>query len=280
MSFATRDPEAVAPELVLGMPAGLRDALGRLGAGPVVGWREAERVYLRCDGASGGLFARYSPAARDAATFEHEAAVRRVVGGDPLLRTPAVVAGGPGWLVERHVAAEPLRGPDAIARAVEAAERIATISLPRNGVRPARPALARRIAAAGRSPLPARDLVRARAVLAAPGLPNTGSHGDFHPGNLLLSGDALWVVDWERVGTRPWGYDLMRLHATVERDEDREDLLARAIALAGPRSDALLRLAYALLVRTIADKLLGRNSFDRDPLGAERLLGLLPRFRP
>jgi hypothetical protein len=280
MTFATREPEAVAPELVRGMPVGLRDALAGLGAGPAAGWREAERVYLRCDGASGGLFARYSPAARDAATFEHEAAVRRIVGVDPLLRTPAIVAGGPGWLVERHVAAEPLRGPDAIARAVEAAERIATISLPRNGVRPARPALARRIAAAARSPLPAGDLLRARAVLAAPGLPHAGSHGDFHPGNLLLSGDTLWVVDWERAGLRPWGYDLMRLHATVERDEDREDLLARAIALAGPRSDALLRLAYALLVRTIADKLLGGNSFDRDPLGAERLLALLPRFRP
>jgi thiamine kinase-like enzyme len=103
-------------------------------------------------------------------------------------------------------------------------------------------------------------------------------HGDFHPGNVLISADAAWVVDWELCSHGPAASDLLHFGSTVESAEDRERLLEAAIELAGDRSEAQ-RLAYAVLVRATAAKLSAAQPFDRDPEGAERLLALLPAAR-
>ncbi len=262
------------------MPAGLAAALDDLGAVLVGGWQEGSRVYLRARSGEEPLFARHSRAASDDAVLRHEVEVRTRIARDTVLRSPPILALGPGWHVEREIAAEPLEGPEAVDLAVEAAERIARLRLPvSDAPRATGGSLLGRIAAVHRSPLPLTDVVRARIALASPGLPLGGSHGDFHADNILLAEGAVWIVDWERSGRRPWGYDLMRLHATLRHDDDRERLLECALDLAGPRRRQLLRLAHALLVRTIADRLLGANSFDRDPYEARRLLDLLPRFR-
>jgi hypothetical protein len=273
--------ERLAPEAFrAALPAGLAAALAGLGAEAEQGWREADRLYGTAASPDGPLFVRLSRSPDDVAVFAHEARVHRLVGADGALRSPPVLAEGPGWLVLRRIGSEPFAGAEAVALAVEAAMRIPALELPVAPPGPnGRPPLVRRLTAVVRSPVPLRDLVRARRLLSDPGLPDAGSHGDYHPGNLLLSEGTLWVVDWELTGSRPWGYDLMRLHATVERDEDREEILARALELAGPRRDALLRLAYALAVKTIADKLHGDRSFDRDEAGASRLLALLPELR-
>ena len=108
-------------------------------------------------------------------------------------------------------------------------------------------------------------------------LPLVTTHGDFHPGNVLISSGAAWVVDWELSGHGPAGFDLLLFGSTVE-SEDRERLLEAAVELAGDRREAQ-RLAYAVLVRAAAAKLSSAQPFDRDPEGAKRLLALLPAAR-
>lgn len=35
------------------------------------------------------------------------------------------------------------------------------------------------------------------------------AHGDFQPGNILLAGEQVWLIDWEYAGRRQAGYDLL-----------------------------------------------------------------------
>jgi hypothetical protein len=131
-----------------------------------------------------------------------------------------------------------------------------------------------------RGGVPLGDLRASRRTLAEPGLPLVTSHGDFHRGNVLVSGGAAWVVDWELSGRRPAGYDLMQFWATLDLPEDRERLFETTVMSVGSAHRAeLLRLRHALLVRTIAAKLSSRMNFDRDPAGAHDLLTLLPAVR-
>jgi aminoglycoside phosphotransferase (APT) family kinase protein len=109
-------------------------------------------------------------------------------------------------------------------------------------------------------------------------LASVTTHGDFHQGNVLISGGAAWVVDWELSGHGPAGSDLLLFASTVNSPEDRKGLLEAAAELAGDRGEAL-RLAYAVLVRATAAKLSAAQPFDRDPEGAKRLLALLPAAR-
>jgi streptomycin 6-kinase len=131
-----------------------------------------------------------------------------------------------------------------------------------------------------RSRLPTVDVIRARRLLARTALPLATSHGDFHGGNVLFDGEATWVVDWELCGRRPIGYDLMQLWADFADERDRTRLFAGAAEIAGGAwIDELRRLRYALLVITIANKLTSERPFDRDPVGADALLRLLPEAR-
>jgi hypothetical protein len=229
------------------------------------------------------LFARFSGDSGDEPVLAYEAEVRAVLAGPGPLRAPPVLARGRSWLLERGVAAEPLRGREAIEVVVRAAAELAGARLPERPW-PARrerrtTALARRARLAA-SPLPLRDLAHGRRILASSPLPPVTSHGDFHTGNILFSEGVPWIVDWELADRRPAGFDLMTLWPTLDDAGDRERLWRAALDLVGEaNSRELARLRYALCVRVIAGKLAPRHGFNSDPQGARRLLELLPELR-
>jgi hypothetical protein len=264
-------------EILKAAPPGLREALAARGGRVEKAWREGPRAYLPVDSPDGPLFARYSTAVEDVAALDYEAHVRALVGESGPLRSPAVVEQGAGWLLERRVV--PTEEPVDVV--VAAAAEIAALRLPpapasssgRRGLEP----LLRRLRLLGRPRL-AVELVRARRLQARSKLPEVTTHGDFHPGNVLLADGAAWVVDWELAGRGPAGLDLMRYWATLERPDDRERLFAASVELVGEELE-LARLRYAVAVVTAADKLSHPRSLNRDPTGAAALLLLLPELR-
>ena len=259
------------------IPPGLAEALERRGAKVERGWWEGARSYLFAGSPEGRLFGRASRDPADAAMLEHEVAVREIVGVQGPLRAPPVLESGPDWLLE--IAIEPKRfgGQAHVDLVTAAAEQLQALDLPELPARPRRGSFRARLRMLV-SPLPVADLRRARRVLAESRLLSVTTHGDFHPGNVLISGGAAWVVDWELCGHGPTGSDLLHFASTVESGEDRERLLEAAVELADDRDEAL-RLAYAVLVRATAAKLSAAQPFDRDPEGAKRLLALLPDAR-
>jgi Phosphotransferase enzyme family len=262
-------------ELPSDAPAGLRAALD--GAALTGFWREGARAYGR---AEGDRFVRWSTDPADRVVLAHEAEVRAVIGVDGALRSPPVLAGGAGWLVELAVPADPVSG--AIDAVVGAAEALAPLRLPAIVHTGAgnRLATARNRLRLARSPV-ARELLAARRMLARSPLPLVTSHGDFHAGNLLMEDGRPWVVDWELAGRRPAGYDLMQLWSTLSAADDRERLMEGAVALVGePMRPHLLDLRYAVVVRTIASKLVPVMELNADPDGARALMALLPELRP
>jgi hypothetical protein len=253
-------------------PPGLRAALADRGAEVEHAWREGPRAYL----AAGELFARYSSAELDLAVLEHEAQVREIVGEEGPLRAPAVLARGPGWLLERRVAPQ----DEPVELVVAAALELARLELP---VLPSPPRrrrslapLRRRARLLGHVRL-AAELGGARRLLAASRLPQVTTHGDFHPGNVLRAGGATWVIDWELTGRGPAGYDLMRYWSTLPVAGERERLYAAALEHL-PEAE-LARLRYAVAVLTAVDKLSHPAAMNRDAEGAGTLLALLPELR-
>lgn len=263
-------------------PPGLVDALASRGATVVGSWAEGAREYLFADSAEGRLFARSSHDPADVAVLEHEAVVRAVVGAEGPLRAPRVLERGFDWLLEKAIEAEPFGGPDHVALVSAAAVRLQELDLP---ARPLGNGSPRALKALRRfrmliSPVLLADVRRARRILAESELPVVTTHGDFHPGNVLVSGNGVWVVDWELSGRGPAGSDLLHFWSTIETPEERQRLFDAAVELAGAdHKRELLRLRYAVLVRAIAAKLAALMPFDRDPEGARRLLALLPEVR-
>lgn len=241
------------------------------------GWWEGARSYLFATSPEGRLFGRASRDPSDAVTLEHEAAVREIVGSDGPLRAPPVLERGTDWLLESAIEPDPFGGGAHVDLVAAAAERLQGLELPELPPRPGRGSTRARLRLLA-SPLPVADLRRARRIMAETRLPLVTTHGDFHPGNVLIGGGAAWVVDWELSGHGPAGSDLLLFGSTVDSAEDRERLLEAAVELAGDRSETL-RLAYAVLVRATAAKLSAAQPFDRDPEGAKRLLTLLPASR-
>lgn len=242
--------------------------------------RAGKRSYLLARSPNGPLFARYSSDPADAEIFDHEAAVRALVGASGVLRSPPVLDRGPGWLLEHAVEAQPLRGPEAVEVAVAAVERLMSLDLPDAPVRGgAAPALRRRLRIVA-SPIPKRDLVAARRALRGSHLPPATGHGDFYSGNVLFADAAAWVVDWELAGRWPAGYDLMRLWSTLERPDDRELLFERTVALLGEANRSeLARLRYAVLVYTIAGLFGAERRVEEETAWGRELLQLLPDVR-
>ena len=218
-----------------GMPPGAASELAGRSAAPVRAWDEGHRSYALAESPEGLLFARWSTDPEDGPVLAHEARVRQLVGASGALRAPEVIAQGPGWMVERGLAGAPPRGPEAIAEVLTAASALAALELPALDGGPGESrgrALVRRARLAA-SPLSLRDVARSRSLLSSCELPLVTSHGDFHSGNLLWSAGALWVIDWELVGSRPLGFDLLTLWPTLEAEEDRDRLWHGAIAIAG-----------------------------------------------
>lgn len=257
-------------------PEDLLEELRRRDAPIAGGWREGPRGYLH----AGSLFARYSLRPEDRNVLAHEAAVRALVGSEGPLRAPPVLARGARWLLERAVPAGPVRGPAAVALILEAGRRMARLDLPRGPStgRVERARFRRRLRTIA-SPLPTRDVALARRLAGTIRLPAVPSHGDFHPRNVLMDGDAAWVVDWEHSGPRPLGYDLLRMWTNLASDDDRRRLFEGTVALFGEEHlPGLVRLRYVMAVRAAANKVAAPRRF-RDPAGAEVLLPLLPQLR-
>jgi hypothetical protein len=239
---------------------------------------------VTADSPGGALFARYSSDPRDVAVFEHEAAVRRIIGSGGALRTPPVLDAGRAWLLELRKEAGAVKGADAVDAVVAAAAELPRHDLPQADGGSGRAAgmllAARRRARVAVSRLRLRDVARARRIIEGTDLPLVTSHGDFHVENILVSESAAWIVDWELAGRRPAGYDLMQLWATLPEASERERLWQGALRVVGVEHERALReLRYALVVRTIANKLAAPQRFHDDREGAERLLALLPELR-
>jgi aminoglycoside phosphotransferase (APT) family kinase protein len=122
------------------------------------------------------------------------------------------VAGRPGIVFERVSGVSLLDAtqhrPWAIFAAVRSAAELHA-DLHRCTAPPGLPSLCARIAARiDRSPAPEPERRRARARLAA--LPDGAvvCHGDFHPGNILLTPRGPVVIDWSGAGRGPADADL------------------------------------------------------------------------
>jgi len=268
-------------------PPALAAALEARSATIATATPDPPRTYVLADSPQGRLFAWFTSSARDEPVLEHELAVREAIGSNGALRAPAILAHGRGWRLEPALESDPLEGPDAVSRAVTAAEELASRTLPQLDLRRfgraagARFATLRRRALMARSPLPLRDTVAARRIVESSELPPATSHGDFHSGHIFVSGDeGAWVIDWEMVAPRPAGWDLLYLWADLDRPEDRDLVFTAALGVVGEARRAQLeRLHYAAVVRMIAAKVAEPNPLYRDPNGAQRLLAELPRLR-
>ena len=111
------------------LPPDLAQLLARREARVTGVRRLAERSYVVADSPSGRLFARISGDPADEARIRHEVSVRRLIGADGALRTPAVVASGDTWLLEPYIATRPIRGPACMDLVIAAAARVADLSL-------------------------------------------------------------------------------------------------------------------------------------------------------
>jgi Phosphotransferase enzyme family len=242
-------------------------------------YQHPRRTYLAFDTPSGRVHAHYSTKPEDEPLFAHEVAVRKLVGDEGPLRAPRVLAHGPNWLLAGTVEPESLRPPVAVDRIVAAALRIAELELPPSPW-PKRPGgrlgvIGRRLRLL-RTPLPARDVVAARTIVADCPLPLVTSHGSYQRNHVFLADGAAWVIDWEHSGKRPLGYDLMHFWSNLEDPELRDLVFARTVeAVGSPQELELKRLRYALLVRMIAGKFVD----DAQPESARRLLAVLPAIR-
>lgn len=269
-------------ELPPGTAVELRAAINRLEAVVERIEHEGPRTYLWLVSPTRRLFARASTDPADVGVLDHEARVRAVLGERGALRAPSVVELGETWMIEHRIDPLPLVGARAIDIVVEAASTLAGLPVPSA---PPSPPEARRARVARRlrtlsTPSLLPDLRRASELRNDIELPTVTTHGDFHPGNLLLAHDAVYVIDWELTAPGPAGSDLLQLWTSLPEADDREQVLGAVVDLVGARYRRdLLRLRYVLLVQTIAAKIATALPASRDRHGARRLLAMLPDVR-
>ena len=272
-----------------GAPEALLRALRSEAARLVRVTDHAPRFHVRLSSPSGPLFAWYSTDDRGPEVLRHELTVRETLGQEGVLRAPAVLAHGASWRFERIVESEPLEGRPALDVVTTAALAIAVSGLP---VPPSGPPSRREVAARARrradklallarSPLSLGDWRLARRFVRDSALPRAISHGSFQPAHVLLRGGAAYVIDWEELGHRPLGWDLMQFWAAVPGEDDRATVFDLAVdVLGGEVRRGLARLRFAALVSRIVSKLAEHPQLgERHPADAHRLLALLPAVR-
>jgi hypothetical protein len=278
---ATRDlPAAIPPDC----PEQLLDALKARGAF-IEGFRlNPPRVRVWASSPGEQLFAWYSTDQADQRVVEHEVAVRAAIGTEGPLRAPPILAHGPLWRLEPALEGRgELAGGriDAVIAAIGALQETELPQLPPQLERTREAPIARwrRRLLMFSSPLPAREVLRARRVFSRSPLPLATSHGDLHRKQIYPAPEGIWVVDWELLGKRPAGWDAVFLSWDLEDPEDRERLFLATLELVGPRyrSD-LLTLKYAALVKMIVGKLVGSKRAEDREQGL-MLLDELPRVR-
>jgi hypothetical protein len=272
-------PEAIPPDC----PEELLQALKARGATIAEFRRIPRRVRVRASSPSEKLFAWYSTDPADQGIVEHEVAVRAAIGTEGPLGAPPVLAYGPLWRLEPELEGwGDLSGGriDALVDAIAVLQRSDLPQRPRSGDGGEGPiARWRRRLLMLRSPLPARDVVRARRVLSGSSLPLVTSHGRLIRNHIYPAPAGMWIVDWEELGKRPAGWDAVFLSWDLRDPDDRERLFLATLDLVGARyrSD-LLALRYAALVNMLVGKLAGIARAERREEGRV-LLGELPRVR-
>jgi thymidylate kinase len=269
-------------------PRGLLETLEACGAEVERLTDHSPRYHVRLRSPEGPLFAWYAVNPEAPAVLRHELDVRAALGRTGLLRGPPVLAHGENWRVEFMIESDPRTGPAALQAIVDASKAISTAHLPPvPGPRERRRRPSDRVRELERrvrltlSPLKVRDLVTMRRIVRDSPLPRVTNHGSYQPVHIFLSDGAVWVIDWEGMGKRPQGFDLMQLWSSLEDPHDRDFVLEAALDWVGPSNrSALLDLRFAALVGRIASKLAELPEFgDRDREAARRLLELLPEAR-
>lgn len=237
------------------------------------------RTYLEFESPQGRLHAHYSTDSANAPVFAHEVAAREIVGTTGALRSPPVLAHGPLWMLAATIEPEPVTPEEFVDRVVAAAAEIPSLRLPSEpwpGGQGGRIVKLLRRARLLRSPVPVRDVLRARRLLANLQIPLVPIHGGYQRRHVFPAGGACWVIDWEQSGSGPIGFDLMHFWTSLDDPAHRDRLFAATLDLIGRRYEAELhRLRYAMLVRTIAGKFVDDFLFEE---GHELLL-LLPDVR-
>lgn len=289
MADERREPDDMEPEDLPRAPAGLVEAVRAQNARVLRVTDHAPRYHVRLSSPSGLLFGWYSTDRRGPEVLRHELQVRAALGEEGMLRGPPVLAHGANWRVERMIPSDPLEGRTALGLVTKAALEIAEANLPERSFLPRtrreKAARARRrvetLTRLGLSPLPLRDWWLARQLVRDSTLPRLRSHGSFIPVHLLLHGSAVYVIDWEDLGERPLGWDLMQLWAALPDAGDRAELMELAVdALGREAMRDLLQLRFAALVSRIVSKVAEHHQFgERDPAAARALLALLPEVR-
>lgn len=273
-------PVAIPPDC----PEQLLDALRGRGADIERFRLHAPRVRVWASSPSERLFAWYSTDPADQAVVDHEVAVRAAIGTEGPLRAPPVLAYGPLWRLEPALEGRGELAGESIDAVVAAITVLQGSELPQPPPqllrsREAPIARWRRRLLMLRSPLPTRDLVRARRVFSRSPLPLTTSHGDLHRKQIFPAPGGIWVVDWELLGKHPAGWDPLYLLWDLEDRDDRERLFLATLELVGRRyRSGLLTLKYAALVKMIVGKLIGSRRAEDHEQGL-MLLEELPRVR-
>lgn len=262
------------------VPAEVLAVLDELGVSVERTWREVHRGYGTASGPRGRLFFRFSDDPLDCARIDFEARVRAAVPGDGMLHVPAVLRQGPGWMVEQWVERQPCEGPVAMRAVADAAVEVHRVRLPLRSGAPASSGNARRLRPGILFTPFLVDALRMRRLLRSSLLPWGTGHGDFHPNNVYWSQGAVWAFDWELAGEAPLGVDALRFWCSVPDPADRAELFERLVERVGSEHrPALLKLRYAVVVRTLAGARANKAHFDRDDALAERLTALLAVVR-
>lgn len=182
---------------------------------------------------------------------------------------PAVLAAAEdgSWLLGRQAAPVGGASVQVVREAVALALAVAAGTLPvlepvRTWRAPRRTAVPR-AARLVRARMPMRAFLSARAAAAA--LPDDAvAHGDFHLGNLLELDGRLVVVDWEYLAPAPVGTDALRLWATLEDPQRREEVRVLLHDAVPPSAHGGLEvLARWLALRSLAEA-------ASEPVPAER----------
>lgn len=274
-------------------PADLLAALEDLDATLADVTADPPRCSAIVESREGPLFAWWSVDPGDAPILAHEVAIRERIGERPPLRVPPVLRHGDLWRLERARESRPLEERD-VAGLVDAISILATLELPEapaagrssaavagDDHRPQpRFARARRLTRYARAGLRPRDLLAARRLLAKPRGPMVTAHGDLRTGHVFPVADGVEIVDWETVGRRPEGWDLLFFWAGMEPGRARDRLHELTLESLGPEARALApMLRYAAVVLMIAGMVGEPNPRFRDEVGGRRLAAELPACR-
>ena len=224
---------------------GLRDALeaAEAASGRVLRVESVQPYKLSWRATSSDAFAYLGPTPAARSLLVREAKLYEWGHGEGVPLPQVIAASDDGsFLVVSRVASDPPKGPDYVAAAAEASDRIVQAKWPPAsllaGGRPRRarlrsaPIRYARMLGKALNPVEISSTTRAVARLPAAEL----SHGDFHKRNVLFDSftASVHLIDLEFLGPAPHGVDLAVLWVSLEMAQDR-DLVLEALLSRTPR---------------------------------------------